>query len=217
MAEQARTAIPLNMALRFSAIVNSMVEPFGINEIPEAVRYLALMDAEINRHVFNLSLPDDTKTRLAAERARFIAHFMRRYRERSGMDYSFSVSPAEAKHIGRVLLLVEKKGFTLEEYLNWVFDVFLDANPSRVYNLSGVLTNYVVESFLIPNRDLMEQKQRDAIKKAERLDLVNRINTVRRKHRGTAKEKDAEDIANKFREGKTDTNKIKGLLAVLEK
>jgi hypothetical protein len=211
-----KQAIPVDLALRFSAIVNSMIEPFGISEIPEAMKYIVLMDQEIMRHVHGQSLPEDVKGK-HKERAAFILLFQNKYRKRFGYDYDRKVSPADAKLIVGALERLEKKNITIDEYLGWIFEVFLERNQERAVNISGVAGNYPIDAFIASNRELIERKMKEGVEGAERLAFVNRINVLRRKFRGTDKEAGIESLVKEYKERKISFEGLKSKVIVMEK
>ena len=187
MTDIKRNPMPLEYPLRLAAIVSGMLEPYHVTEIPEAMKYWALVEQEIAKHIFNSALPDTTVAKMAQARSQWIAIFLAKYKERSGHDY-FNIGPAEAKSINRFLDIMQKRGgyFTNEDFLNWVFDVFLEAHPERTFTISTLTSNYTIDSFFLANKDLEEQKKRDAIIGAERMAWLGRLRTLRQKFRGTA-------------------------------
>lgn len=193
-----------------------MVEPFGISEIPEAMKYIVLMDQEIKRYVMGQSLPEDTKGK-HKERAAFILCFQNKYRKRFGYDYDRKVSPADAKLIVGALERLEKKNITIDEYLGWIFEVFLDRNQERAVNISGVAGNYPIDAFIASNRELIERKMKEGVEGAERLAFVNRINVLRRKFRGTDKEAGIESLVKEYKERKISFDGLKAKVIGMEK
>ena len=211
-----KTPIPIDLPLRFASIVQSMVDPFGINEIPEALNYLALMEREIKRFVLERNLPETSKG-MHKERATFIQIFQNYYLKRYGYEYAHSVSSGEAKNIGRLVTLLEKRNFTTEEYLRWVFEVLLERDTNRAVTVSGVTSNHVIEAFFAGNRELADRKVQEGIQRAEKLTFINRLNAVRRKFRGTAKGAEIESFVVEYHKGKTPFDKLRQVVVEWEK
>jgi len=173
-----------------------MVEPFGIDKIPDVMHYVELLGQAVDRHLFETSQKMLTQHRKTNEdRRRFIAIFNQRYLQATDMEYDRPITPVEGKMITQTTKTIEAKGFTIDEFLQWVFEVFLEESPKfNPATIHLVCSRFVIDKFLYENRDKIKQKQEAELQKKDALDVVARARTALRSLRDMGKTQDQEKI-----------------------
>lgn len=216
-----RFPIPDELIERFMGIIYSMVEPFGVDKIPEVMHYVELLGHAVDRHVFESMHASGSGKRVAADRRRFIAIFKARYLHHTDLEYSRPMTPADAKLIGQVIDLLEKKGFDAEEFLQWVFEVFLEENPKfNPPTVKFVCSQFVTEKFVYEHRAQMVQKKQEEAVKMEALAVIGRARAVMRKARDENRAADAEKVVEalkKYREGCIMIEEVRNIVEEAEK
>jgi len=200
-----RFPIPDEPLERFMGMLYAMVEPFGVDKVPEVMHYVELLGQAVDRHVFESSHVAGSGKRTTADRRRFIAIFKARYLHATDLEYTRPMTPADAKLIGQVNELLEQKGFDAEEFLQWVFEVFLEENPKfNPPTLKFVCSHFVTEKFVYEHREQMVQKKKEEAAKTEALAVIGRARAVMRVARDEGRIGDAEKVVEalkKYREG----------------
>jgi hypothetical protein len=190
-----RVPVPEDAAERFMGIIHSMVGAFGIDKITDVMHYIELLDQSVDRYLFDVKHQVSPQKKENEKRRRFIAVFEKRHLHHTDLDYSRPITAIDAKMIIQATEKIEEKGFTTDEFLQWVFEVFLVEEPKfNPPNIHFVCTNFVVEKFLYDNRDRIKQKQEEDIREKDALDVVNRARAVMRAYREASRGEDAEKI-----------------------
>lgn len=183
MKKEIKYQIPDNPVERFIGVVQSIIEPMGIDKIPEVMHYVELLLQAANRHVFEEDNPSSTHHRTNIERRKFITIFNQRYLQITDLEYMRAVNPAEGKLIGQVVKQLEENGFTTEEYLQWAFDVFLSDSHNQKFlppTIKFVCSSFIIDKFMYDNREVVKQRRDAEIRKKESLDLIGRARTLMR-------------------------------------
>ena len=170
-----RFPIPDAMPERFMGIVYAMLEPFGMDKVPEVMHYVELLAQAVDRHMFNAAHPEQTNRRENEGRRRFIAVFKQRHLHHTDLEYSRPVVPAEGHNIVSTIKTLEEKGFATDEFLQWVFEVFFEENPKfNPPSIKFVCSRFVVEKFIYENREKIRQKREDQARREEALRVIGR-------------------------------------------
>lgn len=178
-----RHPIPDNHGRAFMATVWTMARAFGIDKIPAACRYFQLASDEIDRALFEQKNPVVTRFKEDAERKKFITIFKGRYLQLTDLEYNSVINPMEARMISQVCVSLIGKGFSPEEYLQWLFDDFLPLNdkfvpPPIKFTCSG----FTLNKFLYERKDQLKQKKDEALRSQLYVDLVNRARVCMRQN-----------------------------------
>jgi len=199
-----RFAVPETMPERFMGIVYSMVDAFGVDRIPDIMHHVELLGQAVERHVSEsmcIAAPDRTNM----ERRRFITIFKSRYLHHSDMEYSRKVTEVDGKLMGRTIEYMNEKGFDTDEFLEWVFDVFLEENPKfEPATIQFVCSAFVVERFLFENKDKLKNRKEEAIIRADAEKVVERARVQIRVMRDARDEdglKKIVELLKKYRNG----------------
>ena len=216
-----RFPIPDELPERFMGIVYSMVEPFGIDKVPEVMHYVELLGQAIDRHVFDSMHVVGPHRKAVDDRRKFIAIFKQRHLHHTDLEYGRPVTPVDAKLIGQVVELVEEKGFSVDEFIQWVFEVFLEDNPKfNPPTVKFVCSRFVVDKFLYDNREKVKQKQENEIRRKEAMDVIVRARVVVRVAREVGckerMDKMVEHLKN-YRDGHIMLDELRGLVEQEEK
>ena len=190
-----RLPIPDDNVERFMGIIHSMVEPFGIDKISDVMHYIELLDQSVDRYLFNLKNKVSPKRKEHEDRKRFITIFEKRFLHSTDLDYSRPISAIDSRMMAQVAEKIEEKGFTVDEFLQWVFEIFLPDEPKfNPPTIHLVCTNFVVEKFLYQNKEKMKQRKEEDIHKKDALDVVNRARAVMRMYRELGLPEEAQKI-----------------------
>lgn len=170
-----RHAVPEDRLERFMGLVYSLVEPFGVNEVPEVQHYVELLGQAIERHIVESKFAGTPQHRTTADRRKFISIFKNRYLHLTDLEYSRAITGVDGKLMNHLIKIMSDNGFEVDEYLTWLFDDFLSENqkfcpPTIKFACSG----FVIEKFLFEHKDVIKQRKEDQIRKKASLDLIGR-------------------------------------------
>ena len=214
-----RFAVPELMPERFMGIVNSMVEAFGVDRIPDVMHHVELLGQAVERHMKesnSAEMPDRTNI----ERRRFVVIFKNRYLHHTDMEYTRPVTPVDGKLMGQTIGIMRDKGFDIEEFLKWVFEVFLEENPKfHPVTIKFVCSAFVIERFLFENKDLMKNRKEQMVVNADAEDVLGRARVQIRVMKDKGKKKELEKIVEllkNYRDGSIMLDGLREYVAGLE-
>lgn len=176
-----RSPVSENTFKAFIGILWTLVKSFGIDKCSEACHYLQLATDEIERYLFEEENPVVTRHRDDAERRKYITIFKTRFLELTDFEYDKAITPVEAKMINQLCISLREKGFTIDEYLGWMFEDFLPtAEKFCPPQLRWTCSDFIVSKFLYEHRERLKQKKEQELKSKISLDLINRARTCMR-------------------------------------
>jgi hypothetical protein len=209
-----RHAVPENRIERFMGLVYSLAEPFGIDDIPEVYHYVELLGQAVERHLVEskfLVLPQHRQT---TDRRKFISIFRNRYLSLTDLEYSRAITGIDGRLINQLNKVLEDNAFGVDEFLAWLFDVFLNENPKFCPpSIKFSCSNFVVEKFLYDHRDQIKQRREDEIRKKAALDLISRARVLIR----TGSEEDKKKIVDLLKNYKAGSIMLETLRGEIEK
>lgn len=171
--------VPSNRSEHFMGIVWSLVEPFGIENIPDAMEYIQLLSESIERHNFEKKYKISPQKKVHKDRAKFIAVFKSRYLAFTDLDYTRPVTGAESKLINQANRLLSEYGFTAEDYLKWTFEHFFIENEQFAPgNLKQVCSQVFLHKFLYANKDKKSEKNKQELALKEGNMLLGKARTL---------------------------------------
>lgn len=196
-----RTPVPENTCQAFMGMLWTWVKITGIDKIPAACHYLQLACEEIQRHIFQTNNPSATKHKEVSELRRYIAIFKTRFLDLSDFEYKSAVTPVEGKMVSQLCANLAESGFTVDEYLKWIFEEFLPtADNFCPPQLKWTCSAFIVNKFMYNNKQLLKERREQDIKSKLSTDLINRARVCMR----LAKPEDVEkikEIVKKFYDG----------------
>lgn len=156
--------------------IDSLVALSGLGVTEAAKHKLQLYKEEILREQFNANHTQDEPTsRDDLHKRRFIAIFQTRYLELTDQEYPSAVTGLDTKIVSQVSSILVKKGFEVDDYLRWVFEVFIPDNRKFFPpTLKLVCSDFMVHKFLCENKDLMKEREEQRLRNREAIDLINR-------------------------------------------
>jgi len=174
-----RHAVPEDRLERFMGLVYSLVEPFGVDSIPDVYHYVELLGQAVERQVVESKFSTSPQHRLTADRRKFISIFKNRYLHLTDLEYNRGMTGVDAKLINQLSKTLADKGMEIDEYLAWLFDEFLADNPKFCpptikFSCSG----FAVDKFLYENRDKIKQRSEEEVHKKASLDLIGRARVL---------------------------------------
>ena len=174
-----RHAVPEDRLERFMGLIYSLVEPFGIDQVPEVHHYVELLGQAIERHIVESKFSGSSQHRMTADRRKFIAIFKNRYVHTTDMEYGRAITGIDGKMIGQVVKILEEKNFEVDEYLTWLFDDFLAENPKFCPpTIKFACGNLVLEKFLYVHREQIKQKREETLRRKMSSDLTARARVL---------------------------------------
>ena len=175
-----RHAMPEDRLERFMGLVYSLVEPFGVDKVPEVQHYVELLGQAIERAVVESKFNGgSTQHRMTADRRKFIAIFKNRYVALTDLEYNRAITGIDGKMIGQLITILVDKGFEVDEYLAWLFDDFLSENPKFCPpTIKFACGSLAVEKFMFLHKDQIKQKKEEQVRKKMSLDLISRARVL---------------------------------------
>lgn len=169
-----RFAVPESLTDRFMGVVYSMVGPFGVDKVPEAMHFLELTGQALEKSSAGkeyLNAPDRTHM----ERKRFISIFKSRYLHAMDYEYTRSITPVDGKLMGQTVSMLSGLGFDVSEFLEWLFDSFLKENEKFCPpTIKWTCSQFVTERFMFENKDKMKSRRQENQAAADAEGVVNR-------------------------------------------
>lgn len=214
-----RHAVPENRLERFMGLVYSLVEPFGIEEVPEVFHYVELLGQAIERQIVESKFAGSPQNRLAADRRKFITIFKNRYLHLTDMEYSRAITGVDGRLVNQLDKVLTDNGFEVDEYLTWFYDDFLNENPKFMPpTIKLSCSNFVVEKFLFEHREQIKQRKESQIRKKESLDLIGRARVL---IRTCANDEEAKkkiiEVLKGYRDGSIILEKMREVIEGLER
>ena len=164
----------------------------GASKCETAAHYLRLHFEELDRFSFDQTHPKSIDKKLDLEKNRFLAIFKTKYLELTDLEYPQAYSDVEVKMIKQLVGSLLEKGFTCDEFLKWVFDDFLKAEPKfSPPSAKFTCSAFVVNKFLFENKEAMKQKHEQAMRQQQVLDLIARARIMIRQ---SGSKEEAEEI-----------------------
>jgi hypothetical protein len=173
--------VPEERLQHFMGIIWSMVEPFGVEDIPEVMDYVRLLNDSVERHLFEKRYKVSPQKKVNDDRKKYIAIFKQRYLEFTDLEYTRPVSAVEGKLIKQANKTLQDAGFSCEDYLKWTFEVFFDENPKFAPgNIKQTCGEHFLHKFLVDHKEEREQRQKDELAKKEGLAQMNKARQLMR-------------------------------------
>jgi hypothetical protein len=214
-----RHAVPEDRLERFMGLVYSLVEPFGIEEVPEVYHYIELLGQAIERHIAESRFTGSPQGRLSVDRRKFISIFKNRYLSTTDLEYTRAITGIDGRLINQLNKALEDNGFEVDEYLTWLFDSFLSENPKfNPPSIKFACSNFAVEKFLYEHKDKIKQRREDKIRKKESMDLISRARILIRHYQDNAEMKNIiVDVLKGYRDGGIMLEKMRSEIERIEK
>jgi len=214
-----RHAVPEDRLERFMGVVYSLVEPFGIEDIPEVFHYVELLGQAIERQIVESKFAGTPQHRMSADRRKFISIFKNRYLHLVDQEYSRAITGVDGRLINQLVKVMTDNGFDVDEYLAWLFEQFLSENPKFCPpTIKFSCSNFVVEKFLYENKEKIKQRREDEIRKKASLDLIARGRVLIRIYASDENiKKKIVDVLTGFRDGSIMIEKLREEIEFLEK
>lgn len=174
-----RHAVPEDRLERFMGLIYSLVEPFGIDEVPEVYHYVELLGQAIERQIAESKFAGSPLNRTAADRKKFITIFKNRYLHLTDMEYARAITGVDGRLVNQLSKVLTDNGFEVDEYLTWLYGDFLVENPRFCPpSIKFSCSNFVVEKFLYEHKEQIKQRREDQVRKKESLDLIARARVL---------------------------------------
>ena len=137
------------------------------------------------------------------------------------MEYTKPITGIDGRLISQLVKKLEENKFEVDEFLTWLFDVFLEANPKfcpPAIKLS--CSEFVVSRFLFEHKDLRKQRKEGEVKKLDQMDLTSRgrilIRTYKESNNQAALDKIVE-LHQGFIDGKITVDSFRAGIEAMEK
>ena len=214
-----RHAVPDDRLERFMGMIYSLVEPFGVSEIPEVYHYVELLGQAIERQIVESKLTGKPASRTTSDRRKYISIFKNRYLHMTDLEYGRAITGVDCKLVNQIGKTLSDNGFEVDEYLAWLFDDFLSDNPKFCPpTIKFSCSSFVVEKFLFENKDKIKQKKDAQIRKKESLDLIGRARVlIRAFDTNEDVKKKIVNVLKDYRDGSIMIEKMRSEIEILER
>jgi hypothetical protein len=174
-----RHAVPEDRLERFMGLVYSLVEPFGVEEVPEVYHYVELLGQAIERQIVESKFVGVPQHRITADRRKFISIFKNRYLHMTDLEYSRAITGVDGRLVNQLSKILTDNGFEVDEFLTWLFGTFLVENPKFCPPTIKVsCSNFIIEKFLYEHREQIKQRREDSVRQKASLDLIARARVL---------------------------------------
>lgn len=178
----------------FETLIISAAAATGMDRCSPVGHHIQLAIEEARRFKYNLTHPQSNDQRLEIEKRRFIAIFKNKYLELTDNEYCRVISDIEAKMIKQLNENLLEKNFSCDEFLQWLFDIFLPVEPKfSPPAIKFVCSHFVIDKFFFENKDVMKQKKEQVLRQKQVIDLINRARVL---IRTSSSKEEAEEIKN---------------------
>ena len=198
-------------------LIRTLTKRYGVDG-GKPGQLIGLWEEEMNRTIFELSHGSNNQYRKANDRRKYISVFKARYLQSHDWEYPTDVSPIDAKCIDSVIEKLSERGFSVDEYLAWYFDVYLPENPKMApETLSKSACSYCYAAFMCANTAKLQQRKESQGEEADMLKTIERAKILIRGATTTQiVEKTKEALIN-FRERRIILIELKHILDELER
>lgn len=197
-----KLVLPESHVSDFWDVVKSMATYYGIEKVKDVHHYVQLLGQAVERHSDEAVGRPSPKYRKERERKRFIKIFKTRYLHLTDLEYH-RVTGIDTKMIDHTLDAIQDKGLDVDEYLKWVFEIFLVDNPKFCpANIKQTCSKFFLERFLYENREKIRKRNQDSVRKKEVMDLVARGRVLIREAKDSAAKEAVKDVLKDYRDDK---------------
>jgi len=190
-----RNPVPEDPVQGFSMMVYLLAHQLGIDKTPEIFNYVEMLTEACSRYVFEQHNQIPPQRKADKERKTFIVVFKARYLQLTDFEYDRPITGVDGKLIKQVTTVLESKSFTTDEFLGWVFDIFLDENPKFCPpSIKSVCSSFVMDKFLYEHRDKIKERHENSLHQKEGIALINRARVLMREAKEAANEPEREKI-----------------------
>jgi len=180
---------PNTPEILFINSLETMLKSVGINRMYEAMDYFKLMKESVYRDVFNRQNPNNSeKYHEHKGRQAFIKIFQFRYQQTYDIAYDIPVSDRDAHCITLLLKDLEELKIPIDIYLEWYFEDYIVKKQSKVESIIYPCKKWVLQSFKLNNKDIMEDIQKKQLEEKERSSLFDRAKEIIRDAKFVKKE-----------------------------
>ena len=113
-----RHPVPEDRLERFMGLVYSLVEPFGVDDIPEVHHYVELLGQAVERHIVESKFSVSPQSKMSVERRKYISIFKNRYLHLTDQEYSRAITGVDGKLINQLVKILGENGFEVDEWLH---------------------------------------------------------------------------------------------------
>ena len=170
-----KSYVPDNTLQKFMGMVWVLADMSEIDEDSEIYHHIKLLGDAVARQVFESIHKVSPQKKVHNDRKRFIIIFKTHYFQLLDLEYARKITQMDAKNINQVIRELVQNGFTIDEYLAWLFEDFLIENDKfRITTIKSVCSSFFVHSFIDQNRDIQEARKRQKVDDLAGTDLINR-------------------------------------------
>lgn len=180
---------PNTPEILFINSLETMLKSVGITKMYEAMDYFKLMKESVYRDVFSRQNPNNAeKYKEHRGRQAFIKIFQFRYKQTYDIDYNVPISDRDAHCIAVLLKDLEDAKIPMDAYLEWYFEEYVPKRESKVESIIYPCKKWVLQSFKLNNKDVMEDIQQKQLEEKERIALFERGKSIIRDSKFIKKE-----------------------------
>lgn len=168
-----RHPVPKDNILRFRRTFLEMVDLYDLAQNCELMGYIsALLDA-LDRLV---SVRDPVGAKNGSPTKQYIVIFKRRYLQLTDSEYYRGIRPEEIKKITKLVKRLFAEDCSVDEYLEWFFEDFLENNKKFCPPQITLACNDVfVEKFLFNMKDVLKARRDEQKQEADARALLETL------------------------------------------
>lgn len=203
-------------AERFISMVMNLAELTGVTKDREVAIRLDMLAEAVLRSI-NEKRASTAGSILNQSRKRFIQIWKNRYSQTMDLEYAKAISAAEGKMIGNTITFLTGAGFTEDEFLEWLFDDYIEDNPKfKPPTINSACSQYVLHAFADANREKREANKRKIIVKKDVDDHFARARVLLKEALPEEARKALVQAIKDFGANKLTLNDFKGIVAKME-
>jgi len=176
-----RNPVPEEPLEQFLVIGNILMRTYGLSENKRVTPYWDNLQQAVEREIFEMTHKVPVKDKMAADLKKYVAIFRQRYLQSTDLEYVRTFTPIDGKMVKQVSKALADDGFTVDEYLKWIFEEFLVENPKfNPPNIKWSCSGFVLDKFVYEHRHKMKERREVEARRNEMLALVNRARQLMR-------------------------------------
>jgi len=159
---------------RFRNLLLELANVYEIRNDKNCDMAIECLLEELERAEFERTHKMPTKKKEQMQAEQYIAMFRHKYYLLFDLEYTKKVDgPIEIKIIKNVVKMLEDNHCSIEDYLNWAFDVFLPEN--RKFCPPAIRTtcsDFMVHKFLVEQKEVIAKRHEDDKEKMEEKQIL---------------------------------------------
>lgn len=202
-----KTPFPEDPVAGFAITVSILARQMGIDKVKEIQHFVELLMNACDRYQFESEHNIDPNRKLENDKRSFLVIFKSRYVQFTDIEYDFNLTGVDFRMILQICKKLQERGFSVDEYLQWFYEIFLDENPRYCPpNVKQACSAFVWQKFIYDNKDKVKERAQQEFEKQQKeqalkegMELVARARVLMRKADDANKPDFKENVKNILR------------------